>query len=329
MRIITTARIGSVSIVFLLAVLSIAVAPASAITRGSGDFFTYSITMSVEGFNATGSITNSFQGIDSLSAKGQSYDVNVMSVDGSVTVSILSGSVTATLGGRIYETQDGLGIVKDDAIIWLNASFGIGSFQIVNRTEIETMSMYSPPLMSAFTPSAAEPGDSWTETIEVSTTTTTWADGVMQGSPTNDTESLTVSYVAASSVESVNTPAGTFKTLKITATESSGDYVVYWWSSVVGNFVKQLEFSVDGTLPNLSMILTDYNHTASTSSTLIIGIGLGVAVIAVIVLVVVLKMRRRPGQPVPSEPGMPVSQPSAPSPQGPPPPGSKPFVRAP
>ena len=331
MRIKTAARIGSASFVCLIAALTIGVSPASAVSRVSGDFYTYSMSTDIEGLNVTGTVTYSFEGTDTLSLGDQSYDVNVMKVSGSVSgaVDFLSFSASAELGGHAYETKDGMAIVKDDALIWINVSIGTGSFQLVNRTMTESISTYSPPIMSDFSPSTTGPGDSWTETIEVTTTTMSWVDGSMQGSPSTDTEQIVVGYAAASSTESVETPAGTFKTLKITATESNGDSVVYWWSSEVGNFVKQQEFNEGNSQPSISMVLTDYNHRGSTSAILFIGIGLGVALFAVIVLVIVLMMRRRPGQPIPYQPGMPAPQPYAPSPQGPPPPpGSEPFLRA-
>jgi hypothetical protein len=138
---------------------------------------------------------------------------------------------------------------------------------------------------------------------------------------------MTVSYVVASSMESVTTPAGKFDTLKITATDRNGSSIVYWWSSDVGNFVKQEESGESTADLSISTILTDYNHKASASSILFIGIGLGVTLFAVVVLVVVLLMRRRPGQPIPYQPGMPVPQPSAPPPQVHPPPGSETVLR--
>jgi hypothetical protein len=153
---------------------------------------------------------------------------------------------------------------------------------------------------------------------------------LMQGSPSTSTEEISISYVAASTIDTIVTSVGTFSSLKITATESDGDSVVYWWSPEVGNFVKQQEFSSGSSQPSVSMILTDFNRAASTSSvTLFIGIGAGVAIFAVIVLIVVLIMRRRPGQPIPYQPGMPEPQPYAPPPQGPPSPGTETVLRSP
>ncbi len=332
MRMNEFTRIGSAgTVVCLLVVMSIGVSPASAVARSAGDFYTYSITMDLMGLNATGSMTYTCLGTDSLTVNENSYAVNVMSVSGSASASIdlLSVSGSATLGGHVYETQDNMGMVKDDAIMWVNVSIGTGSFQLVNHTEIETVSTYSPPLLSGFSLSQTGPGDSWIETIDVTTVSETWIDGVSQGAPTPSTEQMTVSYVVAPSIESVTTPAGKFDTLKITATDSNGSSIVYWWSSDVGNFVKQEESGESTADLGISMILTDYNHKASTSSILFIGIGLGVTLFAVVVLVVVLLMRRRPGQPIPYQPGMPAPQPSAPPPHVPPPPGSETVPRTP
>jgi hypothetical protein len=334
------ARIGYAVVVCLLVVMSIEVVPASAVMRSSGDFFTYSIsmdltglndsiTMNLKGLNATGSVTYSFLGADTLSVNGQSYDVNVMTVSGSASASFSLLSISGTLGGHVYETQEGTGIVRDDAIMWLNTSIGTGSFQIVNRSETETVSTYSPPLLSGFSPSQTGPGDSWVETVDVTTQSETWINGASQGTSTPDTEQITVSYVAASGIESVSTPAGKFDTLRITATDSNGGSIVYWWSSDIGNFVKQEESGESALDVNINMILTDYNHVSSPSAILFIGIGLVVALFAVIVLVVVLLMRRRPGQPIPYQPGMPVPQPYAPPPPGPPSPGSETVLRTP
>jgi hypothetical protein len=222
-----------------------------------------------------------------------------------------------------------MAVVKDDAFMWTNISLGTGSFQLVTRSELEILSTYSPPLMKGFTPSHTAPGDSWSETVSTTTTSTMWLNGTMQGSPSTDTEQITFSFVAASSMESVTTPAGTFDTIRITATDDSGGSSVFWWSSDVANFVKQQDFSEGSSQPDVSMTLTDYNRGASPSAILFIGIGLVVALFAVIVLVVVLLMRRRPGQPIPYQPGMPVPQPYAPPLPGPPSPGSETVLRTP
>ena len=331
MRMNTIVRFGSFGVVCLIAVMSVGVGPASAVSRVSGDFYTYSMSMDLSGVDASGTVTYSFEGLGTISVNGQSYDVNIMKVSGAVTGSVgfLGFSASATLGGHVYETRDGMAVAKDDAFMWTNISLGTGSFQLVTRSELEISSIYSPPLMKGFTPSHTAPGDSWSETVNTTTTSTMWLNGTMQGSPSTDTEQVTFSFVAAPSMESVTTPAGTFDTIRITATDDSGDSSVFWWSSDVANFVKQQDFSEGSSQPDVSMILTDYNHGASPSAILFIGIGLAVALFAVIVLAVVLMMRRRPGQPIPYQPGMPVPQPYAPSPQGPPSPGSETVLRTP
>jgi len=327
----TIVGFGSFGVVCLLAVMSVGVGPASAVSRVSGDFYTYSMSMDLSGVDASGTVTYSFEGLGTISVNGQAYDVNIMKVSGAVTGSVgfLGFSASAALGGHVYETRDGMAVVKDDAFMWTNISLGTGSFQLVTRSELEILSTYSPPLMKGFTPSHTAPGDSWSETVSTTTTSTMWLNGTMQGSPSTDTEQITFSFVAASSMESVTTPAGTFDTIRITATDDSGGSSVFWWSSDVANFVKQQDFSEGSSQPDVSMTLTDYNRGASPSAILFIGIGLVVALFAVIVLVVVLLMRRRPGQPIPYQPGMPVPQPYAPPLPGPPSPGSETVLRTP
>ncbi|MBU1878090.1 MAG: D-alanine--D-alanine ligase [Chloroflexi bacterium] len=106
-----------------------------------------------------------------------------MKVSGAVTGSVgfLGFSASAALGGHVYETRDGMAVVKDDAIVWTNISLGTGSFQLVTRSELEILSTYSPPLMNGFNPSHTAPGDSWSETVDITTTSTTWLNGTMQG----------------------------------------------------------------------------------------------------------------------------------------------------
>lgn len=305
--------VGVVSIACVALTVAFGAVPAAAMTRGSGDFWTWDVSMGVVGVNATGTITYAFAGEDTLTINGVSYPVNVMKITGGVSGSLplLGFQASAALGGFVYEAKDGMSLVKNDLFMWTNLTIGTGSFQIVSRSETELATTYSPPLMSSFKPSSTGPGDSWSETIQVTSVTTTWSNGTLQGSPETSTDTVTFNFVVAGSKESVTTAAGTFDCMKITAT-GGGETTVYWWSSKAQNFVKEESYSQGDTQPFSTMTLKEYKSTNPTSVVLFVAVGGGVLVLALIVLALVMLMKRRPGAPTPIQPG--TTSPPPPSP---------------
>lgn len=307
--------VGPISIISIALVVALAAFPAAAVDRIKGDFWTYAMSMGVSGISANGTVTYTYADQDRITVGGTSYDVNVMRISGGASGSIdfLGFEASVTLGGYVYETQSGMALVKNDVFMWTNLTFGTGSFQIVSRAESETLTSYSPALMSGFSPSSTGPGDSWSETVTATTTTTNWVNGTMQGSPGTETGTLAFNFVVASAKETVTTPAGKFEALKITATDSDGNSVVYWWSSDAKNFVKEDTYEQGSSTPVATLLLKDYNAGSSVSLTLIVAVGGIFLLVALVALALVILKMRKPLQPSPGQPGMLHERPPTPS----------------
>lgn len=298
------------SVVCVLLMIAIAATPAAAVDRSDGDYWTYTMSFDLMDFGSSGVSTNGTLTYtcvdqDTITVEGISSDVNVMRVSGGASggVDFLGFEASLTLGGYIYETVDGIALVKADMIAWTNMTFGTGAFQLSSRTEIETVTKYWPPLLYGFDPSKVELGDTWTETVESSTTTTEWVNGTMRGAPAIDSSVLIYTNVVASAKEIVTTEAGTFETLRITSTDSDGNSVVYWWSSRAQNFVKEDSYDAGSSTPVMTMALKDYDTGSSISLTLVAAIGGIVLVVALVVLALVLLKKRKPFQPSLHQPG--------------------------
>lgn len=306
--------VGPISILSIALVVALAAFPAAAVERSRGDFWTYTMSMGVSEISANGTTTYTYVDQDRITVGGTSYDVNVMKISGgaSGSVDFLGFEASLTLGGYVYETQSGMALVKNHLFMWTNLTFGTGSFQIVSRAESEIQTTYSSALMSGFDPSSTGPGDSWSETVTETTTTTNWVNGTMQGSPDAETGTLTYNFVVASAKETVSTPAGKFESLRITATDSDGNSVVYWWSADAKNFVKEDTYEQGSSTPVVTLLLKDYNAGSSVSLTLIVVVGGIVLLVALVVLALVMLKRGKPLQPSPGQPGMPYQRPTSP-----------------
>ena len=288
---------------------------ASALTHSNGDYWTWETSTTMQGVDVHGNMTYGFDGRDSISVNGTSYDVNIMRISGT-----LSGSTTflglplimnVTLGGSVFEMRDSLSIVKEDRFVWMNVSRGTSGFMITNRSEIETISSYYPPTMLQFHPGESGPGDSWTDAFNVTTITTTWSKGTVQNQVTTY-DHMSYSVLIASSTSNVNTPAGNFEALRITSTDSDGNYEVNSYSDEVKNIIKYEAYESGSTTPSMSMSLSSYHISkpGSLSTMVIAGIGIIAAVVALIVILA-LMMRRRGRTPQPAQPIVPPPAPPA------------------
>jgi len=308
-------RIGAVIAAGIAFVMISAAMPVAAVDRGSGDFWSYATTSEFLGIQVTGTMTYTCEDSRSLTVGSSVYEVNVLSVEGSVSGSgniIVPFQVSITYGGFLYVTQDGMGIVKDDAITWTNTTWGSAGFQWAINAETEYVTTFSPPMMSGFDTETSEPGDSWIETGTV--TEETWVNGTLDDESSDE---ATFGVAIWSQTEVVETEVGTFETLKITVTDDEEDRIVFWWSSEVGNFVQQHTYESGESDPTSTMKLQDYSYSPGLDSMLIfVAIGGVVLVVALIVLALVM-LRRRPNQPAPYQPGTPVPPlPPLPKPPG-------------
>lgn len=293
----------------LFAVMSLFAVPAEALSRSDGDFWAYEGSMNVEGVSVDGTFKYEFEKADSLTIGSDIHEVNVMRVSGSMTGETedlfgMSASVSAVFSGRVYETKDGFGTLKDDMYTWINMTIGTGSFTLVTRMETQEVSTYSPPSFSGFDEDETGTGDEWNETTNVTRTSTLWIDGVIDDTSTAQVQE-TSRYSVAASEDKVSTDAGTFDCLKITVTDSEGNYDVNWYSAEVGNYVKMSYFELGETTPYLSLELAEYKHSEDSALMLVMFVGIGVIAAIVIIVVILLLMRKRGQAPVQAPPQVP------------------------
>ena len=309
-----------VATIALAIALAFASAPASAIDRDSGEFWTYDALLEIDGVPTNGTITYHFEDRDSIIVGNVEYDINVYSMEGSLWGSLdwfdSTSVVSAALGGFVYETTDGMAILEEDEIKWTNSSWSLGSDTFASYARTGIVSLYDPPLMSAFDPRTTGLGDTWLETINVETITEI-RNATEPLLNSHDYETMTISFMTSSALETVVTSAGEFKALRITATvtqgKDEGSHEVYYWSSEVQNFVKREAFGQGHAQPYLSLTLKDY-RLVSLNTVLFVMVGIAVLAAALMILTAVLLTRRRPGQPVTGQPATPpVPPPWSPS----------------
>jgi len=315
LRAIRNAIVGVLCAVLVMAAFSV---PAVAVDRSSGEYWTYEMTMDLSGLIMNGTVTYSFDKTDTIVVNGTSYDVNVMEIDGSIeaTTSLFGStvSVVVELGGFSYETREGLAVVKEDTFMRMNTSMTIGTLHMYMDMETEMDTTFTPPLMSGFDPDSTGPGDSWTETVNMHMVSKTWENGTLTDNSTDD-DTAVYSIEVASSTQTIVTDAGSFETLRITVTNTDDDsYEVFWWSSEVGNYVKQESYESGSDDPYITLSLKEYGTSKGVNILLIVLIAAGALVVIVLLVVVLMVMRRRPGQPVPYQPPPLPYQPPIPPP---------------
>lgn len=291
----SNARLALVCSVVLSFALTASSAPAAALDRSGGDFWKYDATMDFEGAEMSGWVKYSYDGKDSLTVGGNDYGVSVMKVEGNLagSMEILTVPVdlSAAASGYSYESSDGIAIVMEDVFLYMNMSMNVGGFFISIRQTMETKVTYSPPYLSGFEPGETGAGDSWEETVAVTTTMRIWENDTLASDETS-TETDTYSFDVASSEQTVTTPAGTFDTLVLTVTNTdSGDYERYWISEKVRNIVKKESWEEGGGEPFETLVLSDYD-VSDLMVMLFIGLAIAVAAVAVIVLALVMMKRR-------------------------------------
>lgn len=295
----------------LVAVMSMFAAPAAAMDHSEGDYWVYEAEMEYEGIEVTGTFRYEFEEKDSLTVGSETYDVNVMKMTGSMTGETedlfgISATVEVTFDGYSYDLVGGMACVKEDMYTWANYTIGTGSTAIVMRVETQDVTTNSPPYMSGFVDGETGAGDQWNETVEVSTTSTTWVDGAIEdtysGTYTED-----YAFTVAAAEESVTVDAGTFSCLKITAMGEWDDYTVYWYSPEVAGWVKMSSYSMGETSPLMTIELSEYGH-GGLSATMILLI-VGVVVLIAVVIVVALLMLRRGRTPTQVPPQVPPPPP--------------------
>lgn len=293
-----TARVSRVSAALVsLAVLSLVSAslPGSALERAEGDFWVYSMHISVPGFDVAteGVLRYEFVSQESVNVDGADVPTNVMRVTGSAygSVDIIDLGASMVMEGYVYEGLDDMSTVRSDMTYWINLTWGSGDFSWPINSASRSVSTYAPALLSGFDPGTTALGANWTENIEVQTLTYNVTTSAVES---NETDLLTVNYSVHTELESVPTGAGRFDTLRITATESSGGRVVYWWSEEVGLFVKEDTYVEGESQPVQTLLLGDYSGNAGTDVMVFVAIGGAAMAVALVALAIVLVKRRPP-----------------------------------
>jgi hypothetical protein len=304
------------SVLVLVAVLSVFAAPVKALDRSEGNHWVYEGGMDFEGIEVSGGMTYEFVEADTLTVGSESYEVNVLKVTGSLSGATddfmgITASVEVVIDGFTYEVAGSLASVKEDMHMWANMTIGTGSFALVTRMETHDVTTYSPAMLSGFVEGETGTGDEWDETVNVSSTSTTWVDGDVDD-PVTDEHTETYSYSIAATEESVTTDAGTFSCLKMTETDSEGDYTIYWYSSDVGSWVKLSMFTMGESTPYMSLELTEYSYSADSDIMVLLPWIIGIVAAVVVIAVVLMVMRKRGRSPAqmavaPEEPPPPPS----------------------
>lgn len=288
--------------VALVAVISLFAVPVTALDRSEGDFWVYEGGMEYDSVSISGGYRFEFEAKDSLTVGTESYDVNVLKVTGSMTgetdeSALVQFSIAMVFDGYVYDVEGTMASVKEDTYTWTNVTTGAGALPTVTMIELHDVSTYSPPIPTGFVDGETGTGDEWEETTDISSTTATWIDGLVDESLTyNYTETYSCSVAAAE--ETVTTEAGTFSCLKMTVTDSLGDYEIYWYSSDVGNWVKISSYSVMDPVPYLTLELTDYQYSGDSLTVMLVlaGVGILVVVVVVVAFLLVRKKGRTPAQ---------------------------------
>ena len=306
---------GSIFAIVLSLAFCAASFPAAALDRSSGDYWTYEMSVDMDDFDVVGDMTLTVVDEDTLTVGGDSYVVDVLQYSGSISGSGevwgVSTTVSMVYSGFTYELKDGLATVKDDMYIWINSTATMNQVELTIRMETQDVSTTSPPIGTGLVPDEMGAGDSWSETVVETTTSTEWEDGTMT-STSSDSDEKTYSFSIAAAEESLTTDAGTFDCLKITIMDESDDsYEVRWYCDEVGYYVKVANYEMGDSTPSVVVELKDYKY-ASASQLLVILAVVGIAVVLVVIVAIVLLMMRK--KRIPQQPQQPMPPPPPPPP---------------
>jgi len=286
-------------------ILSAFAVPVRAVERGDGDFWTYDASTSMMDVDVTGTMMLTFVQTDTLVVGSESYDVNVLLLTGSVSgtgeISGIAVELTVAYWGHIYEAVDSLATVKEDVYTWANYTMGTGQSIHLDTGEWHDMSTYSPPLAEGVVPGEIELGDSWDETVTVTTNSTYYFNGIIEHEENDTTEEVTHSFEVASSMESVEVAAGTFECYLINDTiDDSEDKDMSWWNDDVGYFVRMASYAEGEDTPYFDLKLKSYSYEPPEDENEIVafftswlGMLIVIVIIVAIVAAVALSRRRR------------------------------------
>ena len=277
--------------------------PSLALDRTAGDLWRYDVCLSVAGVVVEGMMEYSYTGMTSVEVGDTTYEANVVKVEGSFSGTLDEFSydvwVTGLFDGYIFESVDGVGIVKEDLTVIANVSTGYEDFQVSDSVETRESLTYSQPLISGFDPDMWEQTTEWVETLTVFS-----HEACSNGTAYYENESFAESsfqFSAAAVPFPLETEAGPFSASVITF--SDGETLrMMWYSPEVDGFVRMERFDPPFSAPSFVAVLSDYEQGSNDDDVklLLSMLGVGVALVVLASVVVVAVMRRTAGPP----PGM-------------------------
>lgn len=289
-------RLSLLSVPLALLLLSASMS-SSAMDRSRGDFWVYSMVITVPDFGtlATGSMRYEFVSQELLTVGGAQVPVNVMRVTGSAlgSVTLIDLTVEVVIEGYVYEAVGNMSTVRSDLTYWYNITWGSGDFPWPLNSAQRSVRTYTPPLLSGFKPGTTVPGAVWSESISVTTSSYNMTTGQVES---ETTDLITVYFKAHTELETVSTGAGSFETLRINATESSGDRIVYWWSEEIGLFVKEVTYLEGTAEPVQTLTLEDYAGKPKANILVFVAVG-GLATAVALTGLALVLIKRRPPRP--------------------------------
>jgi hypothetical protein len=295
---------AAASVVLLSLVLVLGAAPVQGVSRENGEFWIYEMTLSGEimGVQAelSGQVTYTARGEGTLVVDGTDAYATVIGVKGSLSGSVYAldqnvGEADVSISGTQHEYIGTPGVLDENittmSIVTIRAGYSSFTFHLHEQVSVSTY----PAVLAEFDPENASVGDSWTRTVEESTTSTTWEDGMVMNT-TVLSSNLTYS-VAVAGTESVETPSGVYSALTVRVSDGEGDLDIFWWSSEVDNFVRHEVYGNGSEVPTMTMVLMDYGSSATPGDmTAYIIAGVVIFAVGAAALALVL-IGKRPGSP--------------------------------
>ena len=276
--------------------------PIRASERAEGNYWTYGVTTTLDGINMTGTLTYRFLECENLTTGGDK--VNVMTVTGSISgsgdIQGITVSITGAYSGLVHEAVDSMGIFKDETTLWANISRGTGQYLQTDSWKTYELAVYDPPQGAGLVPGEVELNDSWTETIDETTMSTSWVNGVIEHEQNETTVEVEYSYSVAPSMMSVDSDAGTFDCYLVNVTsDDSEDLEANWYNEDVGNFVKMSTYENGEDTPSFELVLESYSYELPEDNEIVafvtswLGIVLIVVIVAFVIIAVALSRRGR------------------------------------
>lgn len=280
-------------------------------TWSVGDKWEYNMTFTEGGMNGT--MKMEVEGTTTITVNDTNYDVYMLEMSGSGTMSMSGMTGNWTMDGTGYLQQSDLAMVKTvmDMNMTMTMEYPSPGTYYMSSSNTTT---YSPPLDENDFPISV--GETWTATATATSTEETSSN--MPYYPSGNTTSTTTETenYECLCTESVTVPAGTFNTYKIKSQEpGSNSYEIDYISSDVGFMVKSETYNETGQLSS-TMELTSYSYAGPEEEEGGIGETLGkevggvsilywliiIVIILVVIVIALVALKRKKKAPIPPVP---------------------------